>query len=50
MKRYENHGGQLIQEVRIENNNYQLRFYKANNKLVEVEITDGKESLTLKRE
>ena len=50
LKRYENHGGQLIKEVRTENNNYQLRFYKANNKLVEVEITDGKESLILKKE
>ncbi|MGX7264346.1 competence type IV pilus minor pilin ComGE [Enterococcus crotali] len=50
VKRYENHGGPLLKEVQVENKNYQLRFYKASDRLVEVEITDGKESFTLKKE
>lgn len=50
VKRYENHGGALFKEVQLENTNYQLRFRKANNRLLEVEITDGKESFTLKKE
>lgn len=50
MKRYENHGGQLYQEIYLENSNYQLHFYKTNDKLVEVEITDGQEIFTVKRE
>lgn len=50
MKRYENHGGSRVQEVHINNTNYQLQFYEANNRLIEVEITDGKETFSLKKE
>ncbi|MBO0474338.1 type II secretion system protein [Enterococcus ureasiticus] len=50
MKHYENHGGALIQDIHIENRNYQLRFYKTENKLIEVEIIDEKESFTIKKE
>ncbi|WP_207694136.1 hypothetical protein DOK67_0001923 [Enterococcus sp. DIV0212c] len=50
VKRYENYGGQPFQEVHLEKNNYQLHFQKIDNKLSEVEITDGKEIFTVKKE
>ncbi|MGX7273001.1 MULTISPECIES: type II secretion system protein [Enterococcus] len=50
MKRYENHGGLLTQDIHLENSHYQLKLYNTENKLIEVEITDGKESFTLKKE
>lgn len=50
MKSYENYGEQSIQGEHVSNNSYQVRFDKRNNKLVEVEITNGKEGFILKQE
>lgn len=50
MKYYENHGGPLIQERYLDHRSFQLRFNKVGNKLIEVEIIDGKESVTIKKE
>ncbi|WP_430607504.1 hypothetical protein IGJ55_000938 [Enterococcus sp. AZ170] len=37
-------------KVRSENDNYQVHFYEVNNQLNEVVITDGKETVSLKKE
>ncbi|WP_429950475.1 competence type IV pilus minor pilin ComGE [Enterococcus sp. AZ101] len=37
-------------KVRSENDNYQVHFYEINNQLNEVVITDGKETVSLKKE
>lgn len=50
MKRYENHGGRLQQELHTENHTYQLQLYKNEHKLIEVRISDGKEKIILKKE
>lgn len=37
-------------KVRSENDNYQVHFYEVNNQLNEVVITDGKETVSVKKE
>ncbi|MBM7688809.1 hypothetical protein BCR24_04885 [Enterococcus ureilyticus] len=37
-------------KVRSENDNYQVHFYEINNQLNEVVITDGKETVSVKKE
>ncbi|ALS37443.1 Tfp pilus assembly protein PilV [Enterococcus rotai] len=50
MKSYENYGEESIQGEHLSNSSYQVRFDNRNNKLVEVEITNGKEGFILKKE
>lgn len=49
IKRYENYGGKLQAEISVNGINYQLHFYKNHQELLEVEITDGKEFLSIKK-
>ncbi|OJG71999.1 hypothetical protein RV12_GL001082 [Enterococcus quebecensis] len=50
IKHHENYGGQLSKEMNTENKSYQLQLDTTNDMLVEVEITDGKELFTIKKE
>lgn len=49
IKRYENYGGKLQSEICLNGIDYQLNFYKNHQELLEVEITDEKERLSIKK-
>lgn len=49
-KGYENDREQSDQDGQVSDNRYQVEFGKVDNKLIKVEITNGKESFLLKKE
>ncbi|MTD42338.1 type II secretion system protein [Erwinia sp. CPCC 100877] len=50
LKHYEQYGTFSVPPIIRENTTYQLQVQKTNNKLTEMRITDGKETVLLKKE